>query len=1810
MKPIRWLNLEAYGATLEMWRNAHGQFYFVALGGTEAAKEAMFELGGKMGSFFNKRVVGIHFPPLSSEASASQWIERLPLAFLEERDRTQVLLVKPDANGAFSEEMKAAAEARGKQWEERAREIELQAAEDEFDIPGFSDDIEPTEPAPAAEAAPTVQAEIQPALETPAAAEPSVEPTTSAPVEAPAPAAAVAPAEPAASKASLEQFIERLHEGDDRAFLRTFYRDMPDDQEFARIEALDASAALLMTPSLGIFAEVRRRLSDDAQIALMLVGRSEERMVMSVNRFMAEPEGTGLVTAVWGGDSNGAHRMVMLFDPTLPADRHLTSLDAAAIPRVADEVEMAVYLNSLWRDVYGQEDQAVSVAAGVPESGNAADLRTGADREGVPGVHRSAELAEVEGDAPARPGVPGGASAGTGPDAAARSGGLRGPEHGAREAGVHAGQPGDAGDAGRSATVPRAAAGQSDRTDRELPDRGDGGGHGADVADRAGRAGESAGERDEPGRVDQPVSRRATAASGRRTGDVVPEEAEAPLAEAELQGTHLSAEDQARIQAEIEARHAERRRGLDLNFEETSGRIAYQPASNLQPQGTMVPANMATAITGALVRLEERHGDIDNFVARQLGFEMAAEMEGRLYAEQVDAVALALDSFGRGRDMVLGDLTGIGKGRVLASVIRYAHQNGIPAIFLTKDQTLYNSMSREMAVLGMSDLVDRRRLLITSTGVGIENDQGEAMVKGRSGAELNAIYESGELPEGVRLVFTCHSQLMTAADAPRVEWLTRIARDALVIVDESHLSAGVDSLCGANLRAISEAARHTLYSSATSAKEAKNLSLYSGTDLSLLGGAGRIEEILKKGGSAAMEAVPMMLAQEGQYIRREHDLSNAEYRAPEVPEQYVPVIRANMDALSGALRALMDLQHVVTSYTAQLNGEDYFTRQRAAEERRRRGREQMGLSSMHFSSTLHHFTQQALLAVHADFFADMAIASAREGNKPVLVVQSTMESVLAEVVKVLVDHNVNPDGAEVEMSFASVLERMAKKITEVNVTYAGERHAFNLQDQMINLQGRALPEQLQILLAGRHLQVNNDVRAVLEEFRAALQRIPTEIPVSPIDYISDKMRAAGFEMGELTGRRWKAEQVRPGTYRLQRRRDSAKRDRQRIQNEFNNGITTGILINKAGATGIDLHSDLRFVDQRRRDLMVLQADDDIYVFQQALGRVFRANMAVAPRYTLPGSAVPVAVRGMAIMRRRLSNMMSLTRGSRDAEMGGAMPDLFNWVGCEAAMDYLQNNRGVADALNIDLGVEEGRLRDHGGDTGLAARLTAMGLLLPYENKLEDLERRGINPFRSRHLDVRARVVNEVVLQPATGDSVFQGAVILKELVYEEELPALTPETVETMIRVGRGALSMAEGATRNWSRQPVLEVMPEIEARMEGRLRNLRDLFTGGDGGAEQTLEDLANTRHESFAIRAAREHLGMRALAPRVKLGAHLSLRLDSDQPIDFHVVGIDPPTWGNDLHSLYEWRLLLVSKDQHARQARVPLSLLLNEAMEVQRNAFMAQDDADPAAFTVDWENLASAVSDPERDLIDDQGRMFPAVLAEYQDLPRGRVEMRRHVLAGNVLKAIIMAGDLHKGLPATYTLANGSREYGVLMPASFDEIKLLRMPVTLESADAVQNYMSHRLQSRRDVKMFMNLGNCTLPGVVAKDVEQAKKDLNSSFYLEFVRSQKGVEAKILVPRAKGRSGWLVTDEQIAALTTGKQWSRVAQDLGMSFRVVDGQLPADLRGIIDRLIEVGVTLRTPASDTSAREWLIASEQQAAQARNQVLAIEGRERA
>ena len=351
MKPIRWLNLEAYGATLEMWRNAQGKFFFVALGGTEQAKKALLDLGGKQGYFFNRSILAIHFPPIADQASAAAWLEKLPKAFLEDRPRPSVLLVSPDPEGKFSEAAKAAAVERYKSWSARAVEMEAEEAQeladDELDLPGFADDVV----TPVAAAAVEEVVAASPPLAA-AAAEVELE-SQDADVESTPPVAGAAPvAPPEPAKSAVQQFVDAIHAGDDRPILQGGYPAMPDAEELSRIEAMGPSAAIVMSPWLDVFREILNRMPEDSQAVLFLLGSSRDRLLASTNQFLAENPGFPLISAVWGSSKGESHRLVLFVDATLPTDRHVAVLNEDLL-NVDNEREMGSFLNTLWRDVYG-----------------------------------------------------------------------------------------------------------------------------------------------------------------------------------------------------------------------------------------------------------------------------------------------------------------------------------------------------------------------------------------------------------------------------------------------------------------------------------------------------------------------------------------------------------------------------------------------------------------------------------------------------------------------------------------------------------------------------------------------------------------------------------------------------------------------------------------------------------------------------------------------------------------------------------------------------------------------------------------------------------------------------------------------------------------------------------------------------------------------------------------------------------------------------------------------------------------------------------------------------------------------------------------------------------------------------------------------------------------------------------------------------------------------------------------------------------------------------------------------------------------
>ncbi|NEP20180.1 MAG: DEAD/DEAH box helicase family protein [Leptolyngbya sp. SIO4C1] len=339
--------------------------------------------------------------------------------------------------------------------------------------------------------------------------------------------------------------------------------------------------------------------------------------------------------------------------------------------------------------------------------------------------------------------------------------------------------------------------------------------------------------------------------------------------------------------------------------------VVYQPKSTGTSTQTLIPYNMASAAQVALERFEQQYGDIDEYLAGRLGYGSVNELHQYFSAEQVDAAALAISNIERGAGFITGDQTGIGKGRICASIMRYAQQQGRVAIFVTKDKPLYADMMRDVADIGMRGF----RPFITDSSTEIPLANGGALKTNSAASqkkEMTAMIQAGRVT-AYSAVFTTYSQLQTVGQKEplRRDFLRAIVPNAFLILDEAHQAGGSQSGWKKSgppdraefVRELVDASAGVFYSSATYAKRPDVMDLYARrTDLRLgVSSMATLETILTCGGVPLQQIVASKFVASGQMLRRERSYEGITFQA-----KTVPVDREVADQFSAAMRAIKD----------------------------------------------------------------------------------------------------------------------------------------------------------------------------------------------------------------------------------------------------------------------------------------------------------------------------------------------------------------------------------------------------------------------------------------------------------------------------------------------------------------------------------------------------------------------------------------------------------------------------------------------------------------------------------------------------------------------------------------------------------------------------------------------------------------------------------------------------------------------------------------------------------------------------------------
>jgi len=164
----------------------------------------------------------------------------------------------------------------------------------------------------------------------------------------------------------------------------------------------------------------------------------------------------------------------------------------------------------------------------------------------------------------------------------------------------------------------------------------------------------------------------------------------------------------------------------------TEEKLPYRPHNTAFRLESVAPAAMVEAMDKVLSQIEAQHGSIDEFVKTELGYDTIAETYQALAAEQMDSVAMAIYQMKQEQALIIGDQTGVGKGRQMAALIRWAVQRGEKPVFITQKADLFSDIYRDLVDVGSGDLVP---FIFNSDGAMVDS-KGNTVHKPLSSAEM------------------------------------------------------------------------------------------------------------------------------------------------------------------------------------------------------------------------------------------------------------------------------------------------------------------------------------------------------------------------------------------------------------------------------------------------------------------------------------------------------------------------------------------------------------------------------------------------------------------------------------------------------------------------------------------------------------------------------------------------------------------------------------------------------------------------------------------------------------------------------------------------------------------------------------------------------------------------------------------------------------------------------------------------------------------------------------------------------------------
>lgn len=696
-------------------------------------------------------------------------------------------------------------------------------------------------------------------------------------------------------------------------------------------------------------------------------------------------------------------------------------------------------------------------------------------------------------------------------------------------------------------------------------------------------------------------------------------------------------------------------------------------SSNPFTLDSLMPAEQADEVKKILEEL----GDVDQFLVDELGYSSKEELHQALAAEQIDSVAMAIHQMNQGNAFIIGDMTGIGKGRQAAALIRYGVKKGGCPVFITVKKGLFSDMYRDLCDIGSPGLrpfiwcaKDKEK------SQDITDAEGNIVYKWNEKEQKRVreyILKNGKLPPEYDYIVTTYDGFksgtidyengqkkarnfgagksagsMAINGQAKRDALEVLARNSYVIMDESHNAGGDESNISKFLQYITAITKGTTFLSATFAKRPENMPIYAlRTAISKAGV--KVDELIaavKKGGATFQEVMSKALTGAGQMIRRERDMTGVaiDWRGIE-DEAVIEKQRQQYDTIIGLFNDIIDFQRrYVDPIVNKMNDE-------AADEQgevdHTPGTRDMGINNTPFASRTYNMVQQVLLSLKAEEAAKRAIEHLKAGRKPVIALANTNEKSSEEASSSMEEDMEMPDlSVNLKKGLSGTL-RITKK------------------DAFGKAQNTEIPFE----------RLSEEGRARYREIMDAIESASSGLSLSPIDVIKNELKKAGYKIGELTGRKAEFIYNEDGTVKRVKRQDTEKK---KTAADFNSGKLDALIINRSAGTGISLHASEKFKDQRQRVMIVAQAQGDVNDEVQMRGRIDRTGQVLRGMYEYVVSQIPSEQRLLMMLKAKLRSLDANTTSSQKSKFNEMqVQDIINKYGDDIVIQYLAEHPDLA-----------------------------------------------------------------------------------------------------------------------------------------------------------------------------------------------------------------------------------------------------------------------------------------------------------------------------------------------------------------------------------------------------------------------------------------------------------------------------------------------------------------------------------------------------